>query len=109
MLREQWIILGNALKQNLGLNRAILDQGWGEFRRQLKYKLAWLGGELILVDPKYTSQTCPECLHVAKDNRQSQSEFSCMKCGYSKNADLVGARNVLRAEHAHLACGVTAN
>jgi len=31
---------GKRVKQKTGLNRAILDQGWGEFRRQLDYKMA---------------------------------------------------------------------
>lgn len=47
-----------------GLNKAILDQGWAEFRRQLAYKMQWSGGELIAVDPRNTSRTCPECWHV---------------------------------------------
>src|SRR5690606_29719870 len=54
-----------------GLNKSILDQGWGNFRRMLEYKLAWLGGELLAVNPAYTSQTCSACGHVAEENRQS--------------------------------------
>ena len=42
---------GKQVKQKSGLNRAILDQGWGEFRRQLDDKLAWHGGDLIAVPP----------------------------------------------------------
>lgn len=99
---------GNKVKQKSGLNRSILDQGWHEFRRQLDYKLKWEGGELILVDPKYTSQTCPDpkCLHVSKENRKKQSEFRCIACGYENNADFVGALNIVRAGHAQLACEV---
>jgi len=96
---------GTHVKAKSGLNRAILDQGWGEFKRQLQYKLEWLGGELLLVDPKYTSQTCPSCGHRDKKNRQTQSHFHCVDCGYEENADLVGAINVSRAGHAHLASG----
>lgn len=99
---------GSRVKQKSGLNRSILDQGWYEFRRQLDYKLAWQGGELILVDPKYTSQTCPNpsCLHVSKENRKTQSEFRCTACGYENHADFVAALNILRAGHAQLACEV---
>lgn len=100
---------GRNVKAKSGLNRAILDQGWGEFRRQLDYKLNWSGGELVLVSPHYTSQTCPACEHVAKENRQSQAHFHCVACGYQENADKVGAMNVLRAGHAQLACGDIAN
>jgi len=57
-----------------------------------------------LVNPKYTSQTCLSCDHIAKDNRISQSKFCCTRCGYQNHADTVGAINVLRAGHARLAC-----
>ena len=49
---------GKKVAQKSGLNRAILDQGWGEFRRQLDYKVSWDGGMLLAVPPHYTSQTC---------------------------------------------------
>ena len=35
---------GKNVQQKFRLNRAILDQSWGEFIRQLEYKLAWNGG-----------------------------------------------------------------
>ena len=39
------------VKAKSGLNRSILDQGWGEFAKQLGYKLDWNGGELLKVSP----------------------------------------------------------
>ncbi len=96
---------GKNVAAKSGLNRAILDQGWGKFKAQLEYKLAERGGTLVKVDPKNTSRTCPKCGHVSKDNRKSQAKFRCMRCGYEENADLVGAINVLvRAGHARFAC-----
>ena len=86
---------GQHVRQKAGLNKAILDQGWGEFRRQLDYKLAWKGAHLIAVPPHHTSQTCPACGHVSAQNRQTQAGFACMVCGYENNADLVGAINIL--------------
>ena len=91
---------GKNVKAKAGLNRSILDQGWGMFRTMLAYKLAWRGGRLVAVPPAYTSQRCPNCGHVAKENRKSQSEFCCVECCYSANADHVGALNVLRAGQA---------
>ena len=35
---------GTNVSAKSGLNKSILDQGWGEFRRQLEYKLTWSGG-----------------------------------------------------------------
>ena len=96
---------GKQVKQNSGLNRAILDQGWGEFRRQLDYKLAWRGGHLIAVPPHNTSRTCPACGHVSKDNRRSQAQFACVACGSQNHADVVGAINVLERGHRLLVCG----
>ena len=86
---------GKNVKQKSGLNRAILDQSWFEFRRQLDYKTQWLGGSLIAVPPQNTSRTCPCCGHIAKENRQTQADFECVACGYTKHADVVGALNVL--------------
>jgi len=98
---------GTNVRAKSGLNKAILDQGWFEFRRQLDYKTAWSGGHLIAVPPQNTSRTCPCCGHIAKENRQTQARFACVECGFEENADLVGAINVLRAGHARLACGDT--
>jgi putative transposase len=97
---------GRNVKQKSGLNKAILDQGWAEFRRQLEYKMLWAGGLLLAVPPQNTSRMCPSCGHVSAENRRTQAVFACVECGYSENADLVGAINVLRAGHARLACEV---
>ena len=98
---------GKQVRAKSGLNRAILDQGWFEFRRQLDYKLAWNGGHLVAVPPRNTSRTCPACGHVSAENRRTQERFACVECGFEENADLVGAINVLRAGHARLACEVS--
>ena len=89
---------GKNVQQKAGLNRAILDQSWAEFRRQLDYKLAWNGGYLIAVPLHNTS-----CGHMAKDNRQTQAQFECVQCGFTENADVVGAINVLKRGQAILA------
>jgi len=94
---------GKNVKQKSGLNRAILDQSWYEFRRQLEYKLAWNGGFLVAVPPQNTSRTCPSCGHITKENRKTQSEFKCVDCGYTENADVVGAINILQRGQAILA------
>ncbi|HSW71582.1 MAG TPA: transposase [Gammaproteobacteria bacterium] len=96
---------GKKVRAKSGLNKAILDQGWYEFRRQLEYKEAWLGGFVLAVPPQNTSRTCPECGHVSSENRLSQAHFACVACGYQGNADQVAAINILRAGHARLACG----
>lgn len=94
---------GKNVKQKSKLNRAILDQSWYEFKRQLDYKLAWNGGYLIYVPPQNTSRCCPACEYVSKENRLKQSDFKCVKCGYMNNADVVGAINILKRGQEFLA------
>jgi len=96
---------GRNVRAKSGLNKAMLDQGWFEFRRQLDYKLNWKGGILVAVPPQNTSRTCPCCGHVSAENRKTQAVFLCVECGYENHADVVGAMNILRAGHARLACG----
>ncbi|MBP1710459.1 MAG: Transposase [Deltaproteobacteria bacterium] len=96
---------GKNVRQKSGLNRSILDAGWSEFRRQLEYKVDWANGIVVYVDPKNTSRRCPICGHTAKENRLTQADFICVSCGYSGDADITAAVNILRAGHARLACG----
>ena len=86
---------GTNVAQKSGLNRAILDQSWTEFRRQLDYKAQWQGGALVAVPPHNTSRTCPCCGYIDKENRPTQAKFECIECGYTENADVVGAINIL--------------
>ncbi len=97
---------GRNVKAKSGLNRSILDQGWGEFRRQLEYKQLWRGGKVVTINPGYTSQACSACGHVSSENRKTQSRFECVVCGFAENADLNAALNIQSAGHALSACQV---
>ena len=98
---------GKNIKQKSGLNRAILDQGWGEFIRQLEYKLTWNGGQLIQINPKNTSRKCPKCSYISAENRKTQATFCCQQknCNYTANADYVGSLNIREAGLALLGLG----
>lgn len=93
---------GRNVKAKSGLNKSILDQGWGMMVDMLEYKQQWQGGLLIKVNPQYTSQACFECKYIAKENRQTQARFECVQCGHKANADFNAARNILAAGHAVL-------
>ncbi len=90
---------GKNVKAKSGLNKSILDQGWSMLVDLLEYKQQWRGGLLVKVDPKYTSQTCSSCGHIAKENRLTQAKFSCVECGFSENADINASRNILAVGH----------
>lgn len=99
---------GKRMRQKAGLNRAILDQGWAEFRRQLEYKCAARGGAVVPVNPAHTSQTCSRCGHVSADNRPTQARLECVACGHTENADVNAAKNILAAGLAVWSCGTDA-
>ena len=85
---------GRNVRAKSGLNKSILDQGWGEFGRQLDYKSAWKGGWFVAIPPANTSRECPACGHTCAENRKSQSVFLCVACGHTENADLVASKNI---------------
>ncbi|MFI5796677.1 RNA-guided endonuclease InsQ/TnpB family protein [Streptomyces sp. NPDC051677] len=89
--------LPNGAAAKAGLNKSINDAGWGVFLTILHAKAESAGREVIAVDPRNTSRTCPECGHTAKENRPTQERFHCVSCGHTAHADTVGATNVLRA------------
>ncbi len=60
-------------------------------RQYISYKAIRAGIPVILVDPRNTSRTCPECGCIDKANRRTQSLFLCTSCGYSAPADVNAA------------------
>ncbi|MFF5110005.1 RNA-guided endonuclease InsQ/TnpB family protein [Streptosporangium sp. NPDC000509] len=88
---------GSNVAAKSGLNRSILDAGWGVFLTILSHKAESAGRELIAVNPANTSRTCARCGHCAKENRLTQAEFRCVSCGHAAHADVNAAINVLRA------------
>ena len=78
------------------LNMQILDQGWYQFKTFLKYKMEWLNKAYIEVDPAYTSQACACCGHISRGNRPTQSQFRCLSCGFTANADYQASLNIAR-------------
>ena len=81
---------GANVRQKAGLNRVILNTGWGGLCRKLEYKTA-----VEVVNAAYTSQTCHACGCVDAANRRSQARFHCVGCGHEANADVNAALNIL--------------
>ncbi len=90
---------GKNVAQKRGLNRSILEQGWGMFRQRLADKAinAIAPVEIIAINPAYTSLRCSECGHTEQKNRKSQAIFCCLSCDYADNADVNAARNIIAA------------
>lgn len=82
---------GKNVRQKAGLNRGILANGWGALVRRLEEKAP---GRVVKVNPRFTSQTCNACKHIARESRESQALFLCVACGHQDNADVNAARNI---------------
>ena len=92
---------GRNVRGKAGLNRGILESGWGLLVRRLKDKAP---GRVEKVKPHYTSQRCSACGQVDRDSRESQAVFWCTACGFAGNADVNAAKNIA-AGHAVTARG----
>jgi putative transposase len=83
--------------KNHKLARAISDVGFGEFRRQLEYKAAWSGGQVIVADRFFpSSKMCSGCRTVKEELALSERVFKCDVCGFECGRDLNAALNLAR-------------
>jgi putative transposase len=88
---------GRNIAAKAGLNRSILDAGWGQLARFLAYKAASAGREVVRVPASGTSQTCAACGQRHPENHVSRNHFSCVACGHDDHADANAARVILAA------------
>ncbi len=79
--------LPNGAKAKAGLNRAILSSAWGQVVLFTTYKALRHGKLVITVPYAYSSQECAACTFTSPDNRLTQAEFVCQRCGHTDNAD----------------------
>lgn len=95
---------GGAYKR--GLNRSIADAGWGELRQMLKYKCAWYGRQLLVVDRWFpSSKACSDCGFVLAELPLGVRGWTCPGCKVVHDRDVNAAKNVLAAGLAVIACG----
>jgi putative transposase len=82
---------GRNVAAKAGLNRSILDAGWGQFTSILVAKAESAGRRVVLVHPALTSIDCHAC--GARCSRPRQDTVVCLVHG-ELDADLNGARNI---------------
>jgi putative transposase len=81
--------------KNHHLAQAIADVGMYEFRRQLVYKGAWYGCEILLADRFYPStKRCSQCGQVKPVMSLGEREYQCEHCGFVIDRDLNAAINL---------------
>jgi len=64
-----------------------------QLKNFIEYKAKLSGVPTIVINPAYTSQQCPECGYIHKDNR-NRSKFKCGKCDFVGHADHTAAINI---------------
>lgn len=94
-----FIAVGDVNAKNLAKTRmakSVLDAGWSTFRAMLAYK----AGMFVLVDEKFTTQTCSCCGARPPERPKGIAglgirEWDCSECGASHDRDVNAARNIL--------------
>lgn len=74
---------------------AMVSWSFYDLQQKIEYKARMNGSAVLLVDPAYTSQKCPQCGHAERANRDKKNHtLCCRKCGCRSNDDRVGAMNI---------------
>ncbi|QBQ56557.1 RNA-guided endonuclease InsQ/TnpB family protein [Nitrosococcus wardiae] len=83
--------------RNRHLSKAVADCGLFELRRQMEYKAAWYGREVLIVDRwAPTSKACSECGTIHESMPLKVREWVCPDCTTRHDRDINAAINVLR-------------
>lgn len=85
------------MMKNRHLSKAIAEQGFAEFIRQMRYKCEWNGIEFVQADRFYpSSKTCSCCGNIKKDLKLSDRTYVCNECGFTIDRDFNAAINLSR-------------
>ncbi|WP_366663857.1 RNA-guided endonuclease InsQ/TnpB family protein [Geobacillus subterraneus] len=85
----------HGMLKNRKLSKAIQEQTFHEFTRQMEYKCAWNGIKLILADRFFpSSKTCSHCGAVKEKLSLSERTFVCDECGNKIDRDVNASRNL---------------
>ncbi len=81
--------------KNRCLARSISDMGFFEFRRQLHYKAAMRGGQVVVAERWFaSSKTCSACGHKLESLPLSVRQWKCPECGANHDRDVNAAINL---------------
>lgn len=111
LVNENQVISVESLKvknmiRNPKLAKHIADASWGEFVRQLEYKAAWAGRDLVKIDQFFpSSKRCSCCGHIVDSLPLDIRSWVCPSCDEKLDRDTNAAKNIKAAGHAVLAFG----
>ena len=82
------------MMKNRHLSKAVQQQGFYEFRRQMEYKSEWNNIQVIIADRFFpSSKLCSCCGKIKKDLKLSERIYKC-ECGNIIDRDLQAALNL---------------
>ncbi len=85
----------SGMMKNKHLSKAIQQQRFYKFYRQLKYKSKWNNVEFIVADRFYpSSKTCSQCGNHKKDLKLSDRKYICSECGLILDKDYNASLNL---------------
>ena len=88
------------MMRNHHLAKAIQEQSFYEFIRQMKYKCEWNGIEFLQVDRFYpSSKICSCCGAIKKNLKLSDRTYLCEECGIVIDRDYNAAINLMKYEN----------
>lgn len=87
------------MMKNRHLSKAIQEQCFYEWIRQIKYKCEWRNIEFVQVDRFYpSSKTCHKCGCIKHNLKLKDRTFICDECGYAEDRDFNAALNLMSYE-----------
>lgn len=85
----------SGMMKNKHLSKAVQEQKFYEFRRQIEYKSSWNNIEIVFADRFYpSSKTCSCCGHIKKDLKLSDRTYICEECGLVIDRDFNASLNL---------------
>lgn len=78
------------------LAKSVLDAAWSAFLVILADKAERAGGQMIRIDPRFTTQSCSRCGTLVQKSLSVRTH-NCPSCGYVADRDVNAAQNILRA------------
>lgn len=82
------------LSKNAKQNYDLRSWSFYQLEQFLTYKAHENRSEVLKVSAKYTSQRCPKCGTIHKENRDHHRHLYSCQCGYKSNDDRIGAMNI---------------
>lgn len=86
----------SGMMKNKHLSKAISNQGFYEFIRQMKYKCEFTGIEFVQADKFYpSSKTCSKCGNIKYNLKLKDRVYKCECCGLEIDRDFNASINLM--------------